>query len=120
MLAQGVHDIDTYSPPIPVTEGATAVAALGLGCVAIVVFVLQVSLRMPVLAGLSLIAIYVVPSMVLDDGSPWWSFAFVAVGFMVLLVSNERVGLASWGRMLRRSEGNAGSPLAGVSSADRG
>jgi transglutaminase-like putative cysteine protease len=117
VLSDGVHDVDTFAPPIPVTEGDTAVTALGLGCLAIVVFVLQVSLRLPVLAGLSLLAVYIVPSLVLDDGAPWWSFAFVAIGFMVLLVSDERVGLASWGRMLRRAEGNAGSPLAGFSSA---
>ncbi len=117
VLAEGVHDVDTFAPPIPVTEGDTAVTALGLGCLAIVVFVLQVSLRMPVLAGVSLLAVYTVPALVLDEGAPWWSFAFVAVGFMVLLVSDERVGLASWGRMLRRAEGNAGSPLAGFSSA---
>ncbi|HET7899769.1 MAG TPA: DUF3488 and transglutaminase-like domain-containing protein, partial [Candidatus Nanopelagicales bacterium] len=117
VLADGLDDIDQFSPPVPVSEGVTAVAALGIGCLAIVIFVLQVSLRMPVVAGIALIAIYVVPSLVLDEGAPWWSFAMVAIGFMVLLVSDERVGLASWGRMLRRSEGNAGSPLAGVSSA---
>jgi transglutaminase-like putative cysteine protease len=117
VLADGLGDIDTYAPPIPVTEGATAVAALGLGCLAIVVFVLQVSLRMPVLAGLAVVSVYVVPSLVLDDGSPWWAFAFVAVAFMVLLVSDERLGLAAWGRMLRRSEGEARSPLAGFSSS---
>ena len=117
VLAEGVSDVEKFAPPIPVTEGDTAIAALGMGCLAIIVFVLQVSLRMPVIAGLSLLAVYVVPALVLDDGAPWWSFAFVAVGFMVLLVSDERVGLASWGRMLRRSEGEAGSPLAGLSSA---
>lgn len=117
ILAEGVHDVDQFAPPIPVTEGDTAIAALGMGCLAIIVFVLQVSLRFPVLSGLSLLAVYVVPALVLDDGAPWWSFAFVAIGFMVLLVSDERVGLASWGRMLRRSEGEAGSPLAGFSSA---
>jgi transglutaminase-like putative cysteine protease len=117
VLAEGVHDVDQFAPPIPVTEGATAIAALGMGCLAIVVFVLQVALRMPVIAGVSLLAVYVVPALVLDDGAPWWSFAFVAIGFMVLLVSDERVGLAAWGRMLRRAEGDARSPLAGFSSA---
>jgi hypothetical protein len=42
--------------------------------------------------------------------------AFVAIGFMVLLVSDERVGLASWGRMLRRPRATR-SPLAGFSSS---
>ena len=92
--------------------------AIGIGCVAIVVFVLQVNLRMPVLAGLALIAVYVVPALVLDDGAPWWAFAFVASAWMVLLISDERVGLVSWGRLLRRNEGRAGSSaVSGLGSA---
>jgi transglutaminase-like putative cysteine protease len=116
-LTDGMHDINVYAPPVPVTPGVAAVAALGIGCLAIVVFVLQVALRLPVLAGLALVGVYVVPSFVLDDGSPWWSFAALAVAFMVLLVSDERVGLIGWGRMLRRSEGTASSPFSGLSSA---
>lgn len=117
VLAQGVHDANLYAPPVPVTEGITAVAALGLGCVAIVVTAFQLSMRAPVIAGLCLVAVYVVPSLVLDDGSPWWSFALVATGFLLLLATDERIGLASWGRMLRRSEGRAGSAFSGLSSA---
>ncbi len=118
VLSAGMGDIDQYSPPVPYSAGVSAVVAIGIGCVAIVVFVLEVNLRMPVVAGFALIAVYVVPSFVLDDGSPWWAFAFVAVGWMVLLISDERVGLVSWGRLLRRADKNGpGSPLAGLSSA---
>jgi transglutaminase-like putative cysteine protease len=71
-----------------------------------------------VIAGLALIAVYVVPSLVLDGGAPWWAFAAVAVAWMVLLISDERVGLVSWGRLLRRSEGGApSSAMSGLSSA---
>jgi transglutaminase-like putative cysteine protease len=117
VLTRGMHDINIYAPPVPVTSGVAAVAALGIGCLAIVVFVLQVALRMPVIAGLALVGVYVVPSLVLDDGSPWWAFAALAIAFMVLLVSDERVGLVSWGRMLRRSDAGPASPFAGLSSA---
>ena len=117
VLTRGMHDINLYAPPVPVTPGVAAIAALGIGCLAIVVFVLQVALRMPVIAGLALVGVYVVPSLVLDDGSPWWAFAALAVAFMVLLVSDERVGLVSWGRMLRRSDAGPASPFAGLSSA---
>jgi transglutaminase-like putative cysteine protease len=103
---------------VPYSTGVSAVAAIGIGCVAIVVFVLQVNLRMPVVAGLALIAVYVVPSFVLDDGAPWWAFAAVATAWMVLLISDERVGLVSWGRLLRRYEGSGpSSALSGLSSA---
>jgi hypothetical protein len=117
VLADGMTGVDQYAPPVPLTDGISALIALGVGCVAIVVFVLAVDLRMPVAAGAGLVAIYVVPSFVLDDGSPWWAFVAVAVGWMLLLISDERVGLVAWGRLLRRSEGSPSSPLAGLSSA---
>ena len=117
VLADGMGDIDRYAPPVPVSAGVGAVISLGLGCVAIVVFVLTVCLRMPVVAGLALVAVYVVPSFVLDEGSPWWAFAAIAVGWMVLLISDQRVGMTSWGRMLRRTDA-AGprSAMSGLSS----
>jgi transglutaminase-like putative cysteine protease len=118
VLSTGMGEVDRYAPPVPLSPGVSAVTAIAIGCVAIVVFVLQVNLRMPVVAGLALISVYVVPAFVLADGAPWWSFAAVAVGFMVLLISDERVGLVSWGRMLRRSEGGAtSSALSGLSSS---
>jgi transglutaminase-like putative cysteine protease len=116
VLSTGMHDVDIYAPPVPVHDGIVALTALGLGCVAIFVFVLHVAMRLPVLAGVALLSVYVVPSFVLDDGSPWWSFVAVAVGWMVLLVSDERVDVVAWGRMLRRNDGLVGSPLAGTST----
>ena len=116
LLATGMHDVDVYAPPVPVHDGLVALTALGLGCVAIFVFVLHVAMRMPVLAGVALIAVYVVPSFVLDDGSPWWAFVAVAVGWMVLLASDERVDVVAWGRVLRRNNSPVSSPLAGTST----
>ena len=118
VLADGMASVDQFAPPVPLSDGISAVIALGVGCVAIVVFVLAVDLRMPVAAGAGLVALYVVPSFVLDEGSPWWAFAAVAIGWMVLLISDERVGLVTWGRLLRRSDSSGPrSPLAGLSSA---
>ena len=116
VLSTGMGEVDRYAPPVPYSPGVSAVTAIAIGCVAIVVFVLQVNLRMPVVAGVALISVYVVPAFVLADGAPWWAFAAVAAGFMVLLISDERVGLVSWGRVLRRSEGGAPA-LSGLSSA---
>ena len=118
VLATGMGEVNRYAPPVPVSSAVTAVTAIGLGCVAIVVFVLQVNLRMPVAAGLALISVYVVPALVLDEGAPWWAFAAVAAGWMLLLISDERVGLVGWGRVLRRTEGGAATSAAsGLSSA---
>ena len=118
VLSTGMSEVDRFAPPVPYSTGVSSVAAIGIGCVAIVVFVLQVNLRMPVVAGLALIAVYVVPALVLDEGAPWWAFAAVATAWMVLLISDERVGVVSWGRLLRRNEGSgASSALSGLSSA---
>ncbi|MFN8170204.1 MAG: DUF3488 domain-containing protein, partial [Candidatus Nanopelagicales bacterium] len=118
VFADGLTDIDRYSPPVPVTEGMSSVVALGVGCVALTVFVLQVSLRVPTAAGIPLVALYVVPSFVLEEGSPWWAFVLVVAGWLVLLVADERLNLVAWGRMLRRQDRSSGvSPLSGVTSA---
>lgn len=118
VLADGLSSVNRFAPPIPPSSGVNAVIALGIGCVTIVVFVLAVCLRMPVAAGLALTTVYVVPSLVLDAGAPWWTFAAVATGWMVLLISDERVGLVSWGRLLRRADASGPhAPLGGLSSA---
>jgi transglutaminase-like putative cysteine protease len=118
VFSEGLADVDRYAPPVPVTEGLTALVALGVGCVALTVFVLQVSLRVPTAAGVPLVALYVVPSFVLEDGSPWWAFVAVGAGWLVLLVTDERLNFVAWGRMLRRQDrGSGASPLAGVSAA---
>ncbi len=118
VLADGLVAVDRFAPPVPGSEGITAIVALGVGCVALTVFVLQVSLRIPTAAGIPLIATYVVPSSVLADGSPWWAFAFVIAGWLILLVNDERINLVSWGRMLRRNDRAPGtSPFGGLSSA---
>ncbi|MFC6238735.1 transglutaminase TgpA family protein [Longivirga aurantiaca] len=118
LLAVGTTDISRFAPPVPVTEGLTAVTALGIGSVALVVFVLQVVLRLPAVAGLPLVALYVVPSAVLTVGAPWWAFVCVGAGWLLLLVADERLTLISWGKLLKRSDGLGGSvALSGLSSA---
>jgi transglutaminase-like putative cysteine protease len=117
-FADGLAAVDRYAPPVPVSEGLTALVALGVGCVALAVFVLHVSLRVPTAAGIPLVALYVVPSFVLPDGTPWWAFVAVCAAWLILLVADERLNLVAWGRMLRRPDRRStASPLAGVSSA---
>lgn len=118
LLAVGTTDIGRFAPPVPVTEGLSAVTALGIGSVALVVFVLQVVLRLPALAGLPLVALYIVPSAVLTGGAPWWAFVVVVTGWLLLLVADERLTLISWGKLLKRSDAVGGSAaLSGLSSA---
>ena len=69
VLAEGSADISRFAPPVPASEGLTAVTALGVGSVALVVVVLQVVLRLPAVAGLPLVAMYVVPAAELSEGA---------------------------------------------------
>ncbi len=118
VLSDGMSAVNRFAPPVPVGEGIAALTALGVGCVALTVFVLQVNLRMPTPAGAPLVALYVVPSLVLSGGSPWWAFTVVVVGWLLLLVADERVGLVRWGRLLRRSDSVGGTAaMTGVSGA---
>jgi transglutaminase-like putative cysteine protease len=104
VLAEGSTDISRFAPPVPVSEGLAAVTALGVGSVALVVVVLQVVLRLPAVAGLPLVAMYVVPAAVLSEGAPWWAFVLVVAGWLLLLATDERLSLVTWGRVLRRSD----------------
>jgi transglutaminase-like putative cysteine protease len=118
VLARGTTDVDRFAPPVPFSEGLAAVTALGVGSVALVVFVLQVVLRLPAIAGLPLVALYVVPAAILTGGAPWWAFVAVVAGWLVLLVADERLTLISWGRLLKRNDKVGGtSALSGLSSS---
>jgi transglutaminase-like putative cysteine protease len=118
VLSEGSADISRFAPPVPVTEGLSAVTALGIGSVALVVVVLQVVLRLPAIAGLPLVAMYVVPAAVLSEGAPWWAFVLVVAGWLLLLATDERLTLVTWGRVLRRSDKVGGSStLRGLSGS---
>jgi transglutaminase-like putative cysteine protease len=82
------------------------------------VFVLAVVLRLPTLAGAPLVAVYLVPAFVLDEGASWVAFVALVVGWLALLVVDERTSLGAWGRILRRSDRARGTTaLSGLSSA---
>lgn len=51
-------------------------------------------------AGLALLAIYSVPSGLLDQGPGWGSFVAATAGFLVLLHLDAREQLQRWGRVL--------------------
>ena len=54
---------------------------------ALLVDVSAVPLRMPVLAGAPLLALYLVPAVVLRAETPWWCFVIAAAGWLMLLLS---------------------------------
>lgn len=69
--------------------------------------------RVP-MAGLVLLAVYSVPSGLLDTGPGWGSFAAAAAGFLVLLHLESRDQLLRWGRAVGPEEDTLwshGNPL---------
>ena len=114
----GLAEIERFAPPVPVSAGVSAIAALGVGVVALVVYTLEVCLRLPAIAGIPLVALYVVPSLVLDSGAPWWTFSLVVAGWLVLLVTDQRTTISSWGHLVRSAGTESPSrALSGASSS---
>ena len=101
-IQAGTDDINRFAPPVPTSTGVVAVTVLGVGLAALLVDVLAVPLRAAALAGVPLLAMYVVPAAVLRNGAPWWAFVPGAVGWLVLLTIDSRETLVDWGAVLDR------------------
>lgn len=89
----------TYAAPISDRVGPVWPLLVVSGAVFIVlVDVVACTYRRVPGAGLALLAVYSVPSGLLDDGPGWGSFVVAAVGFLVLLHFDARDQLQRWGR----------------------
>lgn len=107
VAASGFEDINRFAAPVRPYEGIVAITAAGVGLVAIVVDTIAVTYRRAALAGLPLLALYSVPSAVVQDGAHWLVFVLGAVGYLALLLADNRERITRWGRPL------------GFSAADR-
>ena len=109
-MERGFLDIQELAAPVPAKRGLMLITLLGVGAVAIVVDFIAVALRRPAVAGLPLLALFVVPAAVVPEGVGWLPFALGAVGYLVLLLSEGRERLGRWGVPVReRTSGGAGS-----------
>jgi transglutaminase-like putative cysteine protease len=96
----GMDVLWAQAPPVTPTRGVTLIMAAAVGLVAIAVDTLAVTFRHAALAGVPLLALYLVPSAVVDGGAPWPVFALTAIGWLMLLVADSRSRLRRWGRTL--------------------
>jgi transglutaminase-like putative cysteine protease len=101
-LQDGLADMERFAAPAPLTPGLLAVVTLGVGSAALVTHVLSVTVRLPVLTIVPLGALYAAPAVVLPDGAPWWSFLFVAAGWLAILLADSRTQVSAWGRVVPR------------------
>ena len=119
-VERGLLDIQELAAPVPPKRGLMLITLLGVGAVAIVVDFVAVTLRRPAVAGLPLLALFVVPAAVVPEGVGWLPFAFGAAGYLVLLLSEGRERVGRWGVAVHaRTAGGAGATaLAAVQGPD--
>ncbi|CAM3124877.1 transglutaminaseTgpA domain-containing protein [Stackebrandtia soli] len=90
--------IAEQSVPINATDDVVFVAVIGIGVCAIVIDALAVTFRLPSLAGLPLLTLYIVPVAILPDSVPWLLFVPGALGYLWLLMTDNIDRVRHFGR----------------------
>ncbi|MFL6117775.1 MAG: transglutaminaseTgpA domain-containing protein [Catenulispora sp.] len=114
LYSTGAHDIrDTFVGGDP-TPGIAAILVLSLSALAVLVDALAATYAAAPLAGLPLLALYLVPATRSGGGYDWLAFALAAGGYTALLSAEGRDRLGRWGRPLvhagARRTGSDGRP----------
>ena len=91
--------------PVTVTEGVRFLVVTGVALIAWSVDAVAVTGRRATLAGIPLLALYLVPATVLPDGVPWPLFVAAGVGWLLLLLEDGRLELSRWGRPIDAGAG---------------
>ncbi|MGQ0630209.1 MAG: transglutaminaseTgpA domain-containing protein [Sporichthyaceae bacterium] len=94
---EGATAIDTVTPPVTPEDSIIFIVVAGVLAMALVVDNLAAGLRQTALAGLPLLVLYAVPAAVLPDGLPGELFLLPAIGFLLLLLTDNSERLSRWG-----------------------
>jgi len=105
----GIDVLWAQAPPVAATSGVSLIMAAAVGVVALAVDALAVTWRFAAVAGLPLLALYLIPAAVAEGGAPWLLFVITAVGWLMLLVADSRDSLRRWGRTLSMRQGPGGA-----------
>lgn len=103
LAEQGLAVVEQEAAPVTLTEGVRFLLVGGVTLIAWAVDSLAVTLRRATLAGIPLLALYLVPATVLPEGVPWPLFLTAGIGWLVLLLADGRQQLTRWGRPVRGS-----------------
>lgn len=114
LFRKGADGITTTHPGSHPTSGITAFLVISIGALAVVIDALAVSYAVAPLAGLPLLAIYLVPATRISGGQDWFAFVLAAVGYTTLLSVEGCERLGRWGHPIehhgtRRSGTNTDS-----------
>jgi hypothetical protein len=120
VATEGMTDADRFSPPVPLTPGLLLLAVAGIGVAAIAADLLAARLRRSALAGLPLLALFIVPSTTPAARSGVGTaivFCLGTIGYLLILAADRRDRIGRWGRTvgLWRTD-QSGRPLAGRSN----
>ncbi len=85
LISRAESTIMSQVAPVLPTDGILLMASAAVGVVTIIVDTLAVSLRMPAVSGLGLLALLVVPAVVLPDSISLPAFLAAAAGFLIVL-----------------------------------
>ena len=99
-VSAGRANIMNESPPAADTPGITTILVLLCAAFAILIDAVAVTYRRAVLAGLPLLAVYLVPATRRPGGMSWLAFIIAAIGYLSLVSADGHDRLARWGRAL--------------------
>jgi transglutaminase-like putative cysteine protease len=112
VLAGAVQQIRVGLPPLPESPELHCLVAVIIGLVAVAVDIVAVSVAAPACAGLVLLCVVTVPTVVSARMLPWWSFALGAAGFAVLLALDTARRQLTWGETVGAVNPAAAAPAA--------
>ncbi len=113
LISQGGSDLGQFAVPAPATRGITALLTVSGAGFALLMDVLAVTTRKPVLTGLPILAVYLIPATRQPGGMSWLAFAFAAIGYLVLLGTDGQERMGQWGRAVHK---RTGRPLTGATN----
>ena len=109
LVQLGIDESQVLVAPVPGDPALTILAAGGVGLIAICVDIVGVTLRLPAIAGIALLALYALPAAIAREGVAWWLLPIAVAGWLALLASDTASLLRWWGRPLH-ARGAPSSP----------
>jgi len=101
LAMQGMTDADRFSPPVPLTPGLVLLGTAGIGLAALATDALAVRLRSSAVAGLPLLALFIVPTTTPAARSGLGTtivFCLGTAGYLLILNADGRERIRGWGR----------------------
>ena len=101
LTTQGMTDADRFSPPVPLTPGLMLLSTAGIGLAALATDTVAVRLRSSAVAGLALLALFIVPSTTPAARSGLGTtivFCLGTCGYLLILAADGRERIQRWGR----------------------